>query len=161
MPHLSHRFLVFYLDHHLCAVASSFVQEINHWHQLDFPFAGSTQNENSARLRGTALRLFDLKQTLGLTAVERNGESRIIVMKNNEVLIGIPVDAIGSVIDIANTETTGIRDLALATSVIPRGGPHQGEALIVFNIHHCLNTSRQQAIRDFLAATSNSSRQAS
>lgn len=92
-------------------------------------------------LRGNVVTVVDTRSRFGLSSVEANAESRIIIIENNEQTLGLLVDSIAEVADILKSQIELTPNVGNDDSSKYIQGVHSrdGELLILVSVDKVLN----------------------
>jgi purine-binding chemotaxis protein CheW len=110
--------------------------------------------EGVINLRGEVIPVIDLRKRFGLAEVERNDESRIIIVEVESRMVGLIVDSVSEVIRIQNSDIQDSPDQVAGkhTELIVGVGKVSGRLLIILNLEQILTSEEQIAIDDIAAA---------
>jgi purine-binding chemotaxis protein CheW len=87
-------------------------------------------------LRGSVLPVIDLKQRLNLPGTKKTEDSRIIILRVDEISFGVTVDAVSevSIIDKTDIEPPSSVDTNVESKFIAGVGKHNNRLLIMLNV---------------------------
>lgn len=106
--------------------------------------------EGVINLRGKVIPVLDLRKRFGLPAVERTGDSRIIIIEVDDRMIGLIVDSVSEVVRLYNNQ---IQDAPEEVSgkinrLILGVGKIDDRLLIILNLEFILSTEEHIALED-------------
>ena len=106
--------------------------------------------EGVINLRGEVIPVIDLRKRFGLSSVERDDNSRIIIVEVSSKMVGLIVDKVSEVINLpdkqiqdAPEQLTGNR-----TQLIMGVGKIDSRLLIILNLELILSSDEQIALED-------------
>ncbi|MBI9017177.1 MAG: chemotaxis protein CheW [Phycisphaerae bacterium] len=97
----------FYVEDTLMGIDIQHIQEINrHLDTTTIPGASEFVH-GVINLRGEVVTVLDLHNILGLNTTEITKQSRVVIVKTNEELVGLWVDRIADVVNVKSEEIEG------------------------------------------------------
>lgn len=87
-------------------------------------------------LRGSVLPVIDLKKRLNLPSVKQTEDSRIIILRLDDISFGVTVDAVSevSIIDKSDIEPPSSIDINVERKFVTGVGKHNKRLLIMVNV---------------------------
>jgi purine-binding chemotaxis protein CheW len=97
-------------------------------------------------LRGVVVPVFDLRCRLNLDKSEITSASRIVVCQLDDVTVGLLVDSINQVVNIADAEIEPPPGVlaGLDREMVSGIGRYQGRMIILLNLHSALNVEQDE-----------------
>ena len=134
--------VAFHLADELYGVDISIIHEIIRLREITQIPRATADIEGVINLRGKIVPILDLRKRLGLPAVERNGQTRIIVVEIADCTVGMVVDGVTGVLRLpqANIEPPSKLVSDLATDYIRGVGKTDAMLVILLNMHKVLRT---------------------
>jgi purine-binding chemotaxis protein CheW len=134
--------VAFHLANELYGVDISIIHEIIRLREITQIPRATADIEGVINLRGKIVPILDLRKRLGLPAVERDGQTRIIVVEIADCTVGMVVDGVTGVLRLlqANIEPPSKLVSDLETDYIRGVGKTDDLLVILLNMHKVLRT---------------------
>jgi len=92
-------------------------------------------------LRGNVVTVIDTRSRFGLTSVETDDSSRVVIIESEEQVVGILVDSVAEVVDLQPSEIETAPNVGTEESAkfIQGVASHDGELLILVDLNKLLS----------------------
>ena len=137
--------VVFKLDKEEYAVSILQVQEIKRMTEITRVPHAPEYIKGVINLRGSVLPVIDLKKRLNLTLADYNDSTRIIIVKVDELSVGIIVDAVSEVLTISkkNIEPAQTVVGGVSTAYLSGVGKLDNRLIILLNLEALIGAGQE------------------